>query len=204
MTDDDLLRDLYRAGCAAEARGPSDCPVTPERMLALLEGRLGRRERLATMGQILHHPACRAEFAMLHAVWQAAEGRAQRRRWSAVALRAAAAIVALIGAGTAVATLWRSGREEPMRGPEAAVELITPTGALAGPVVLTWHRTPGADRYEAVVADSGGMPMMTRTTPDTTLAAGTLPPGRYRWWVRATRSDGTIVRSPIQPFSVAR
>jgi hypothetical protein len=206
MSDDDLLRDLYRADTAREASAaPTDCPVPHERMVALLEGRLPRRERLATMQQILDHPACREEFALLRSVRDAAGGRTGPPRPAFGSLRAAAAVAVLLVSASVVALLLRGGREEPLRGPAAGLGLIAPSGTVGnGPLGLVWHASADAERYDVTVADAGGVPVITRVTTDTSLAVGPLPPGRYRWWVRATRPDGTTGRSAIQPFTVAR
>jgi hypothetical protein len=207
MTDDDLLRELYRAGGAHHAAGAgSGCRVTHERMVALLEGRLGRKERLDTMRQILDHPACREEFALLRTAWEAAGGNERRRRPAVgVLVRAAAAAVVLFVAASVVVMLEWNRREEPMRGPVAGFELIAPRGTVdGGALQLVWHPWAGADRYEVTVADSGGVPVLTRTTSDTSVGVTPLAPGHYRWWARATRPDGATERSAIQFFIVSR
>jgi hypothetical protein len=70
-------------------------------------------------------------------------------------------------------------------------------------VVFTWRSVDGATRYELELLDAGGGVAASAATTDTTAspaAATGLPPGDYRWWVRATTADARSVRSSLRPL----
>ncbi len=204
--NDERLREVYAAALERGAVGSGATHATPEAIAALARREGAESERLATLDHVMSCRECRAEFDLLRAVEQAgAQGEAARvrtrRAWLVPAALAATLLVA-VGVGRMVTT---RGGDDISRGDAAPLTLLKPgPGAVAGsPVTFVWSPAPGARRYVLEVLDAGGGVVLSAETTDTVATpaeAGGLPPGDYKWWVRATTSDARTLRSPVRPL----
>jgi hypothetical protein len=176
-------------------------------MMELLQGRMAEAERLKLLDEILRRPACREEFELLRAVVRASGESRPVVHSRQFLLPAAAAAVLVIG----VATTWwvTAGPRSPvLRGGEVVVEPVAPLGTVSstGALRLIWHAVPDAWQYQAMVVDMNGHAVYRQTVSDTTVALpdSSWPPqgATYRWWVRASLSNGEVVRSEPTPFGV--
>jgi hypothetical protein len=88
-----------------------------------------------------------------------------------------------------------------MRGAGDGLTVVAP---LEGAAVhqrepFTWHAVSDASSYTLEVVSQQGDPVYLLSTADTTVvlpdSVRTPPGASWRWWVTATRSDGTEVRS---------
>lgn len=221
MTDarltDSRLRDLYaRALDTPDER--KGCPE-PEAMLALVRGAGDEGQRLGTLDHVMACAECSREFELLRAIDRAtgddASGvvppltrvtpmrpRASWRRYAPLAI--AATILVAVGVNLAD----RDGGRDVMRGEQATVALVGPPDEVrAGvPVEFAWRRNPDALRYDLEVLDATGNVKYAATTADTTATASgvTLPPGDYRWWVRASTRTGDQRASEMRRLRVLR
>jgi hypothetical protein len=205
---DDRLRDLYAIAQAGRTADPGGEHPAPELIAALVRREGPEEARLATLDHVMSCADCRRDFELLRAVERAgvesgAAGRAGRRRAWLMPAALAASVLLAVGVGR---TLLRSGGDDTSRGDgHGAVELVQPgREARAGDAVLfSWRAMPGASRYELELLDAGGGVVASTATTDTTAspaAAGALPPGDYRWWVRAITSDARSLRSALRPL----
>jgi hypothetical protein len=197
--NDERLRAVYER-ILAQSRPSGDDP-TPEQMLALVEGRGSDAERLRTLERVMRSEESRRDFELLRAA--AAASRPPRR---GVNRMLAAAAVVLVVAGASAVT-WRELRldgasDNVMRGGEPTVVLAAPNDspAVSGPLVFVWRPVAGATSYEVELVEASGALVKMDTVRDTTWtppASVHLTPGtEYRWWVRATLTDGTTVEAP--------
>jgi hypothetical protein len=129
--------------------------------------------------------------------------RKTQRSWFIPAALAASLLFA-VGIGR---QLLRPGDTATTRGDAggSAIMLVQPGADVpAGqPLVFAWRPVPGAARYELELLDAGGNVAASATTSDTSASpepARELPPGDYRWWVRATTSDARSLRSELRPL----
>jgi len=155
-------------------------------------------------------PDCRRDFELLRAIEAGRRADAgvavETIRWRrplgialATALAAALALVAVLGP-------WRDWRREGAgpdlaRGGRADAAAIAPGDDASlprGPLAFTWHPATGARRYTVELLTTNGTVAASLETGDTTatLDAGRLPPGDYRWWVRASLDGGERRSSP--------
>jgi hypothetical protein len=203
---DERLRALYAIALASgTARATGEHPA-PDAIAALARREGSEEERLATLDHVMACPECRRDFDLLRAVERAgvesgAAGRtAGRRSWLMPAALAASVLLA-VGIGRTVLV----PSEGTTRGDADALVLVRPDreAAAGDSLAFTWRAVPGASRYELELLDAGGAVAATATTTDTSAAlpaAHALPPGDYRWWVRATTSDARAIRSALRPL----
>jgi len=203
---DQRLRELYSAAVARRPR--TTAHPAPEAVAALARREGPEDARLATLDHVMECAECRRDFDLLWTVERAgaesgAAGRgAPRRGWFMPAALAASVLFA-VGIGR---QMLRSG-DDTTRGSGAsgAVSLVQPGPQLAAgqPVTFAWRPVPGASRYDLELLDARGSVAAAAATSDTSAtpaATRDLPPGEYRWWVRATTSDARTVRSPLRPL----
>jgi hypothetical protein len=202
---DERLRELYATAVRGRAGRAGGEHPAPEAIAALVRREGAEDARLATLDHVMSCAECRRDFDLLSAVERAglesgAAGRAgARRSWLMPAALAASLLVA-IGLGR---TLMRPADDTTRGGGESAVVLLQPAAeAVAGDSLsFAWRPVPGASRYELELLDAGGSVTASALTADTTaspVAVRKLPPGEYRWWVRAATSDGRPLRSPLR------
>ena len=204
---DERLRELYAAALAGR---PAERAHPAAEALAALARREGSEAgRLATLDHVMSCAECRRDFDLLHTVERAgAEAGAAsrgtaRRGWFMPAALAASLLLA-VGLGR---ELLRRPDDTARGGEAGAVALVKPGSAVpAGqPVTFVWRPVAGASRYELELLDGTGAVAASAATTDTSASlavAGTLPPGEYRWWVRALLVDSRTVRSPLRTLRV--
>ena len=95
-----------------------------------------------------------------------------------------------------------------MRGGAPQVVVVAPAdGAVvgAGAPAFVWRPVPGARRYvlEVFSADGTIGATLSPTTDTTAILGGGMPPGDYRWTVRADMDGGTL-RSPARRLRFTR
>jgi hypothetical protein len=204
---DDRLRELYAIAQAGRSAGPGGEHPAPEAIAALVRREGPEEARLGTLDHVMSCPDCRRDFDLLRAVERAgvesgAAGRSGRRSWLMPAALAASFLLA-VGLGR---TVLRSGGDDATRGDShGAVVLVQPgREASAGDAItFSWRPVPGASHYEIEVLDAGGGVVASAATTDTTVSSAAtrgLPPGDYRWWVRATTPDARPLRSAPRPL----
>ncbi len=190
----DELRAGYRR--YLERRGTPDrgaCP-DPEALLGVVERSSPEPDRLEVLDHVMQCPACLEELELLRRLERSRPSRrAGIRPW----LAAAASMAILLGAGYGV---WRGVGDRGgriFRGPNAALELLSPGPGQpgSGSVNFLWRSVPGAFEYHLEILDPQGEPLFDGVTPDTTflLDLGDHPRvrGDVAWWVRARLRDGT-------------
>lgn len=204
---DQRLRDLYAAGLTG--RPVATAHPAPEAIAALARREGPEAARLATLDHVMECAECRRDFDLLRTVERAgvesgAAGRgAARRGWFMPAALAASVLLA-VGIGRQM--LQPAGGDTTRgTGESGAVVLVQPgpQGAAGEPVTFAWRPVPGASRYDLELLDARGTVAAAAATSDTSAAPAAtrdLPPGEYRWWVRATTSDARTVRSPLRPL----
>jgi hypothetical protein len=210
MTEHELRR-VYAALQQERASSAEPSGVTPERMLAAIEGHGSEAERIATIDAALAHPASAHELELLRAL--AANRRVARRAvpWRTVSLALAAAAAVAIAATPTVRDLIREGGPAVVRNGTPDAVLLAPPEDAAREASRTfrWRTVPGTRVYSLEILTSAGTLVFTTRTSDTTV---TLPedvrlePGvDHRWWITAELSDGTrrpsafrrlVVRTP--------
>ena len=205
---DDRLRELYATALTGQSASAAGEHPAPE-VLAELVRREGSEEaRLATLDHVMRCAECRRELDLLRSVERAgvesgAAGRAGGRRAWLMPAALAASVLLAVGIGRMV---LRSAEDDTTRGDgHGAVVLVQPgREARAGDALtFAWRAVPGANRYELELLDAGGGVLASAATTDTTVspaAARALPPGDYRWWVRATTPDARSLRSALRPL----
>lgn len=204
--NEDRLREVYTA---AVERGavPSAGHASPEAIAALARREGTEAERLATLDHVMSCRECRADFDLLRAVERAGAETGSvksgaRRAWFVSAALAATVLLA-VGIGRMV--MKQGGDDIPRGGEAGAITLLRPgTEAVAGDsLTFIWSPAPGARKYSLEVLDAGGNVVLMAEAPDTVSTPGVatgLPPGDYKWWVRATTSDARTVRSQVRPL----
>jgi hypothetical protein len=208
IVSDDRLRELYATALTGQPAGAAGEHPAPEVLAALVRREGSEEARLATLDHVMRCAECRRELDLLRTVERAgvesgAAGRAGGRRGWLMPAALAASVLLAVGVGR---TVLRSGVDDTTRGDgHGAVELVQPgREATAGDVLtFSWRAVPGASRYELELLDAGGGVLASAATTDTTAspaAARALPPGDYRWWVRATTSDARSLRSAPRPL----
>jgi hypothetical protein len=204
---DDRLRELYAIAQAGRPDGPAGEHPAPEAIAALVRREGPEEARLVTLDHVMSCADCRRDFDLLRAVGRAgvesgAAGRSGRRAWLMPAALAASFLLA-VGLGR---TVLRSGGDDTTRGDDRGAVMLVQPGreARAGDSLsFSWRAVPGASRYEVEVLNASGGVVASAATTDTTIASEAtrlLPPGDYRWWVRATTSDARTLRSPLRPL----
>jgi hypothetical protein len=205
---DDRLRELYATALNGQSAGAAGEHPAPE-VLAELVRREGSEEaRLATLDHVMRCAECRRELDLLRSVEHAgvesgAAGRAGGRRSWLMPAALAASVLLAVGVGR---TLLSSAGDDTTRGDVHGVLVLVQPGreAMAGDALtFAWRAVPGASRYELELLDAGGGVLASAATTDTTVspaAARSLPPGDYRWWVRATTPDARSLRSALRPL----
>ena len=202
---DERLRELYAASLAGRPAGTTH--PAPEALAALARREGSEDERLATLDHVMSCVECRRDFDLLRSVERAgtaagvATGGATRRSWVMPAALAATLLLA-VGLGR---QLLRHPADDTSRGETGGVVLVQPEADMpAGqPLTFVWRRVAGATRYEVELLDSTGAVAASAATADTSAtpdSARALPPGEYRWWVRALMADTRTVRSPLRPL----
>ena len=205
---DERLRDLYAIAVIDQSAGVAGEHPAPEVIAALVRREGPEEGRLATLDHVMSCADCRRDFDLLRAVERAgvesgATARAGGRRGWLMPAALAASVLLAVGVGR---TVLRSGGDDTTRGDgHAAVVLVQPgREAVAGDALaFSWRAVPGASRYKLELLDGGGGVLASAATTDTSAspaAARALPPGDYRWWVRATTSDARSLRSALRPL----
>jgi hypothetical protein len=203
---DERLRELYAAAQAGHRR-PGTSHPSPEAIAALARREGSEARRLATLDHVMSCADCRRELDLLRSIEHAgvAAGSATRpsgrRAWLMPAALAASLLVAV---GVGREALHRN-TDTTRGGSDDGVVLVQPgaTATAGTPVVFAWRPVAGASRYELEVLDARGSVAASAVTRDTSVSpasAGRLPPGEYRWWVRATTSDARALRSDMRPL----
>ena len=202
MTEE-RLRQLYSAAVAG--RSSAERHPAPEAIAALARREGSEADRLATLDHVMGCGRCRRDFDLLRTVQRAGVesgvvSSGARRSWF-VPVALAASVLLAVGIGREA---LRMRSDDITRGSETgAVTLVRPgADAAAGePLTFAWRPVPAAQRYQLELLDAGGNVVATAATRDTAaapLAVRTLPPGEYRWWVRATTSDARVLRSALR------
>jgi hypothetical protein len=205
---DDRLRELYATALTGKSAGAAGEHPAPEALAELVRREGSEEARLATLDHVMRCAECRRELDLLRSVERAgvesgAAGRAGGRRAWLMPAALAASVLLAVGVGR---TVLRSGGDDTTRGDgHSAVVLVQPgREARAGDALtFSWRPVPGASRYEIELLDAGGGVVASAATPDTTVssvATRALPPGDYRWWVRATTPDARSLRSALRPL----
>ena len=200
------LEARYRQLMDRRAADRARCPA-PDALLALVERRGPKADRIGQLNHVMACSACREELDLLRAV-AAARPRRPQVRLTSVAV--AAGLVAIIGAG-AVWQAVRDRRPSPdvMRGPVESLTAVAPAAAWPAerPIVFTWRPAEGAIAYRLELVDGAGDSVWAGTAEDTVLALPVsiaLQPGQtYSWWVEARLADGTSRTSPVTSFTIA-
>lgn len=200
---DERLRELYTAALAGR---PTDrTHPAPEALAALARREGPEADRLATLDHVMSCADCRRDFDLLRTVERAGAqagvaGRgATRRGWLMPAALAASLLLA-VGLGR---QLLRQPDDTTRGGSAGGLVLVQPGAELpAGQTVtFAWRPVAGANRYELELLDSSGAVAASAATADTSASPGAaraLPPGEYRWWVRALLVDSRTIRSPLR------
>lgn len=197
--NDERLRAAYES-ILINARPGSDDP-TPDEMLALVEGRGSDTDRLRTLDRVMRSEDTRRDFELLRA---AAAAMRPPRRFNTRMIAAAAVVLVTVGVSTVTLRQFRGDTvgDNVLRGAQRSITLATPMDApaVSGPLVFAWRRVPGATSYEIELVEASGTLVQMTTVRDTTWvppATVHLVPGtEYRWWVRATLTDGTTLEAP--------
>ena len=208
MSSDDMLRTTYEWKLAASDPRRAEC-VTPEALLAVIDGTAAEAERMQTLRHVGSCRHCRSELELLRATRETAEMAVQPAKRRFIAYATAAAAVVLIAGGIAL----RQFGAEPARtfrdAVPGAVRLIGPADDAAAsiPVTLAWAPVAGARRYEVEILGVDGSAVFTARTTDTTVVVPADVPllsgAQYRWWVGVTRNDGSQVRSLARTLRIA-
>jgi hypothetical protein len=202
---DDRLRELYATVLTGQSAGAAAEHPSPEALAELVRREGSEEARLTTLDHVMSCADCRRDLDLLRSVERAgveSRGAGGRRAWLMPAALAASVLLA-VGVGR---TVLRSAGDDTTRGDgNGAVVLVQPgREARAGDAVtFAWRAVPGASRYELELLDTGGGVLASAATTDTTVspaAARALPPGDYRWWVRATTPDARALRSALRPL----
>ena len=200
---DERLRQLYTAALAGRPAGGTH--PAPEALAALARREGSEADRLATLDHVMSCAGCRRDFDLLRTVERAgaearvASGAVPRRGWFMPAALAASLLLA-VGLGR---QLLRQPEDTTRGGAAGALVLIQPGAQVpAGqPLTFTWRPVAGASGYQLELLDRSGAVAASATSADTSAsppAARGLPPGEYRWWVRALLVDSRTIRSPLR------
>jgi hypothetical protein len=201
---DERLRDLYAAALEAGVTTTGGSHPSPEAIADLVNRTGAEAERLATLDHVMSCAECRRDFDLLRTVERVAGGASRpvaRPSWVLPSALAATLLVA-IGIGRTMLT----SDDDVTRGNEGASVVLVAPGAevpAGAPLVFTWRKVPDATRYEIELLDVGGNVAASAATTDTTASPASapgLPPGEYRWWVRATTADARSLRSSLRPL----
>lgn len=204
---DERLRELYATAMRGRTARTGGEHAAPEAIAALVRREGAEEARLATLDHVMSCAECRRDFDLLSAVERAglesgATGRAGARRSSLMPAALAASLLVAIGLGR---TLTRPADDITRGGAGSTIVLLQPVAAAAAAagdsLIFAWRPVPGASRYELELLDAGGSVAASAQTGDTTAspaAMRALPPGEYRWWVRAATADGHPRRSPLR------
>ena len=205
---DERLRELYSAALAGR---PTDrMHPAPEALAALARREGSEADRLGTLDHVMSCADCRRDFDLLRTVERAGTeagvaGRGTARRGWLMPAALAASLLLALGLGR---QMLRQPDDTTRGGSAGALVLVQPGAEIpAGqPVAFAWRPVAGANRYELELLDSSGAVAASAVTADTSAspeAARTLPPGEYRWWVRALLVDSRTIRSPLKTLRLA-
>jgi hypothetical protein len=203
------LQDLYGQALSSARIGSPGC-VPPEALLALVRRESPEAVRLQTLDHVMSCGACLKEYELLRGIEQAGEemgatGSAVRRIWRMAPLALAASVLLLIGIGVGYQRLAEG--PDVVRGAGESIVLLTPAAAAPAnsELAFVWSRVPAAHSYELELLDRNNSPVFSRTTKDTAivLPQGEIPPGEYRWWVRAAAPAGQLA-SLVRPLQIKR
>jgi hypothetical protein len=203
IVSDERLRELYAAALAG--RTTDQAHPSPEALAALARREGSEADRLATLDHVMSCADCRRDFDLVRTVERAgteagvAARGATRRSWFMPAALAASLLLA-VGLGR---ELLRQPEDTTRGSAAGALVLVRPGSEVpAGQAVtFAWRPVPGANRYELELLDGTGAVAASAATADTSASPGaarTLPPGEYRWWVRAMLADSRTIRSPLR------
>jgi len=205
---EERLRQLYSAAVAGHSSAEGH--PAPEAIAALARREGSEADRLATLDHVMGCGQCRRDFDLVRTVQRAGVesgvvSSGARRSWF-VPVALAASLLLAVGIGREA---LRMRSDDITRGRvTGSVTLVRPgADAAAGePLAFAWRPVPGAQRYHFELLDAGGNVVASAATGDTAaapLAVRTLPPGEYRWWVRATTSDARVLRSALRPLRLS-
>jgi hypothetical protein len=203
------LQDLYGQTLGSGRPGSAGC-VPPEALLALVRRDGPEGLRLQTLDHVMGCAVCLKEYELLRGIEKAGEelgasDSAVRRIWRMAPLALAASVLLLIGIGVGYQRLAEGPNV--VRGGGESIVLLTPTSAepANSELAFAWSRVPDAHSYEFELLDRNNSPVVSRTTKDTAivLSEGEIPPGEYRWWVRAATPAGQLA-SLVRPLQVKR
>ena len=204
---DDRLRELYATALTGQSAGAAGEHPSPEALAELVRREGSEEARLTALDHVMSCADCRRDVDLLRSVERAgveSDRAGGRRAWLMPAALAASVLLA-VGIGR---TVLRSAGDDATRGDDAStVVLVQPAREARAGDALTfaWRPVPGATRYELELLDAGGGVLASAATGDTTVspaAARALPPGDYRWWVRATTPDARAFRSALRPLRI--
>jgi len=198
--NDEQLKTLY--GEALTRSAPSaECP-SPDALLALVRREGPEDARLAVLDHVMGCARCLPAFELVRSIERAGAATEvpaarSRRRWYVPVALAASILLAV------VVVRRISPPENVVRGSADAVVLLAPgTSVVLGrPLTFTWHPVPGAIHYRMEVLAPDGSVVASAETTDTVMTQE-LPPGAYRWWIRATLPGGGSVRSSMRALEV--
>lgn len=200
--NDDALGELFRETVVRARTDEEACP-TPEALRTVVEHALGQEERLAVLAHVAGCSDCQADLALLGQV--AGARPAARRSLVPMGWLAAAAVVALAFLGGR-ALVTRTTAPPVMRGGEATVTLVQPSGSVTAEPAprFVWRSVERAHRYEVEVLGPDAAAVALTTVRDTAMAApdGLVAGVHYRWRVTALRADGTRVESRLVGFDL--
>jgi hypothetical protein len=203
------MRRAYQARSTSPHRSVDGTAVPLAQIVALVEGRGGETERLATLDAVMRDAGSTREFELLRAL--AANVRPKRsiqsRRLVVITSLAAAALLMLVGLPELRALLSPAGTETVRAGVQGP-DLLRPT-IEASPVAsrtFEWRAVSGARAYVLEILTADGTLVFNRRTTQTSIV---LPPEvrlsadtEYRWWVTSELTDGTQRRSPFRRLVV--
>lgn len=210
MTDDDLRAAYRRTTMTRSAADRAGCPA-PEAVAALVAREGSESGRLATLDHVMSCSACHRDFELLRAIDTAGhhQGRTLRRPvgWQRpLALAVAASLALAVGFGPGRDWL-EDQRADTMRGDGDAIAVVRPgpgAAITADSMLFTWRATDGASRYTIELLTLDGAVRLATTTTDTNVVLfglADMPPGDYRWWVRAALPGGER-RSELRGISI--
>ena len=193
--NDEGLRSAYAQFLSTRRVQRAEC-VSPDALLAVVDGSASEAERIATLRHVGLCRACQSDLGLLTSAGEAAGSVTAVpgwRRWPALA---AAAIVLVVAGSFAIREATLGTPADVLR--DAAptpVRLLAPAESVAAttPVNLVWSALPDTRRYEIEILRPTGEVVYATTAVDTVLVvpASVLTPGAdYRWWVVAVLPEG--------------
>jgi len=182
--------------------------LSPAIIAAHLAGQASPEERRTVLEHLLICPECRRDADEALALGS----ERQPRRWTAIAIPAAAAAIVLFLLGP---NLSRAPQPPAVRGDAAEgvqqFAAVAPANGLVVPedsLLFVWRSEGTGSHYVLTVTDEDGDVVWTAPTPDTTL----LPPRgvelvagrRYYWYVDALLEGARSSTTGVQDFTIRR